>query len=135
LGDKVVAPPSGRSSRVQRIVTFKGDLEEAAAPLSVTITLEDEIDISRGDLLVTPEHAAVVASSFSASLVWMDTTPLDLAKRYLLKHMSRIVQATVRSVMHAVELSNLSSLLEGVVTESRANWSNCLLLVTSHSFL
>ena len=106
-GDHITALPSGRSSRIARIVTFDGDLPEASAPLSITVTLDDEIDISRGDLLVAPDLPATVATSFTASLVWMDTTPLDLTRRYLLKHLSRTVQAQVRTVLHAVDLSDL----------------------------
>ncbi len=103
----MVALPSGRSSRVERIVTFDGDLPEATAPISVTLTLEDEIDISRGDLLVAPESPAAVTSSFTASLVWMDATPLEVSRRYLLKHTSRTVQARVRRLIHTVDLSEL----------------------------
>ncbi len=104
-GDRVLALPSGRSSRVERIVTFDGDLPEATAPLSVTLTLEDDLDISRGDLLVAPENPAMVTSSFTASLVWMDATPFDPTRRYLLKHTSRTLLAQVRRVMHTVDLS------------------------------
>jgi sulfate adenylyltransferase subunit 1 len=108
-GDQVLVQPSRRASRVQRIVTFDGDLEEATAPLSVTLTLEDEIDISRGDLLVAPDAPAIVSSRFTASLVWMDETPLDPARRYLLKHTSRTVQAQVKRLLHTVELADLES--------------------------
>jgi sulfate adenylyltransferase subunit 1 len=97
-GDRVQVLPSGRNSRVKRIVTFDGDLPEASAPLSVTLTLEDEIDVSRGDLLVSPESPSVLATALKASLVWMDAQPLDAARRYLMKQMSRTVQAKVREV-------------------------------------
>ena len=89
VGDSVTALPSGRSSRVRRIVTFDGDLQEAIAPLSVTLTLEDEIDISRGDLLAVSAALPAVSANFTASLVWMSEVPLDLQRRYLLKHGSR----------------------------------------------
>ena len=95
-GDEVVMLPSGKRSRVHRIVTFDGDLAVATAPLSVTLTLENEIDIGRGDLLVAPEARAAVAIRFNASLVWMSATPLDLSRRYLLKHACRTVHAYVR---------------------------------------
>ncbi len=97
-GSPVLALPSGRRSRVDRIVTFDGDLPEAAAPLSITLTLEDEIDLSRGDMLVSPETPAEVAIRFTASLVWMDAAPLDPAHRYLAKQTSRTVGAYVRAV-------------------------------------
>jgi sulfate adenylyltransferase large subunit len=108
-GDRVLVQPSGRSSRVERIVTFDGDLPEATAPLSVTLTLEDEIDISRGDLLVAPEDPAAVTSRCTASLVWMDVAPLDPTRRYLLKHTSRTVQAQIHRVLHTVDLADLRS--------------------------
>ncbi len=105
VGDSVAALPSGRASRIARIVTFDGDLAEATAPLSVTLTLKDEIDISRGDLLTAPEPAAHVASRFDASLVWMNEQPLDPARRYLLKSGSRIVQAYVPRVREMLDLA------------------------------
>ncbi len=97
-GDPVLALPSGRRSRVARIVTYDGDLPEAAAPLSVTLTLEDEIDLSRGDMLVSPDAPAEATTRFTASLVWMDAAPLDPARRYFAKQTSRTVGAYVRSV-------------------------------------
>jgi len=96
VGDGVTVLPSGRTSRVERIVTYDGDLPGAHAPLSVTLTLEDELDISRGDLLVRSGEEALVARRFAASLVWMDGRPLDSARRYLLKHASQTLPAEVR---------------------------------------
>lgn len=109
VGDEVVALPSGRSSRVARIVTFDGDLQEAFAPLSVTLTLADEIDISRGDLLATSTALPTVAGQFRASLVWMGEEPLQPGRRYLLKHGSRLLQSSVAEVLHRVDLANVSS--------------------------
>ncbi len=106
-GDRILVLPSRRSSRVERIVTFDGDLSHATAPLSVTLTLEDEIDISRGDLLAAPDDPATVTDQFTASLVWMNAKPLDLTQRYLLKHTSRTVQAHVRKLLHTVNLAVL----------------------------
>ncbi len=104
-GAEVQVLPSGRRSRVARIVTFDGDLASAAAPLSVTLTLEDEVDISRGDLLVAADRPAAVATHFTASLVWMSATPLDLGRRYLLKQGSRTVQAYVRALRGTIDLT------------------------------
>jgi sulfate adenylyltransferase subunit 1 len=103
VGDHVTVLPSGRTSRVERIVTYDGDLPVAHAPLSVTVTLEDELDISRGDLLVRSGEEALVARRFAASLVWMDGRPLDSARRYLLKHASQTLSAEVR-LHHRVNL-------------------------------
>ena len=107
LGDAVQVLPSGRTSRVTRIVTYDGDIPEAFAPQSITLTLADELDISRGDLLVTPQDPAPVSTSFTASLVWMDATPLDLTRRYTLKHTARSVQARVPRLLHTVQLGDL----------------------------
>jgi sulfate adenylyltransferase large subunit len=83
LGDRVTAWPSGAASRVKRIVTWDGDLPAAAAPMSVTLVLEDEVDISRGDTLATePLH---VGRRFSADVVWMDERPLTPGRPYVLK--------------------------------------------------
>jgi sulfate adenylyltransferase subunit 1 (EFTu-like GTPase family) len=100
-GDTVTALPSGRSSKVKRIATWDGDLELAHAPMSVTLTLEDEIDISRGDVLVADARPAAlghhpsVEKRFEAEMVWMDERPLDPSRVYLLKHATRVVAAEV----------------------------------------
>jgi sulfate adenylyltransferase subunit 1 len=100
-GDTVTTLPSGRSSKVKRIVTWDGELEVAHAPMSVTLTLEDEIDISRGDVLVADSQPAAlsyqpsVEKRFEAEVVWMDERPLDPARVYLLKQGTRVVSAEV----------------------------------------
>jgi sulfate adenylyltransferase large subunit len=106
-GDEVAAFPSGRGAKIERIVTFDGDLEEAIAPLSVTLVLDREVDISRGDLIAGSNAAPVVASSLKASLVWMDQRPLDVNRRYLLKHTSHTVPAIVSLIDHRVDLGAL----------------------------
>ncbi len=116
VGDQVTTLPSGRSSRVRRIVTFDGDLESAIAPLSVTLVLEDEIDISRGDVLVSGETLPRIVSSFTASLVWLHETPLELKKRLLLKQGSRTVQAQVTAVLRTVDLASLSPIAGSAAT-------------------
>jgi sulfate adenylyltransferase large subunit len=90
-GDRVTVFPSGRQSRITRIVTWDGDLELAHAPMSVTLTLDDEIDISRGDVLTTT--ALHSARRLTANVVWMDERPLDPSRVYLLKHATRTVTA------------------------------------------
>jgi sulfate adenylyltransferase subunit 1 len=88
-GDLVTIWPSGRTTRVKRIVTWDGDLDEAQSPMSVTLTLEDEIDISRGDMIAVGETH--VGQQFRADVVWMDERPLDPARLYMLKHTTRTV--------------------------------------------
>ena len=104
-GDEITAYPSGRTARVERIVTFDGDLEAARAPLSVTLVLDHELDISRGDLIAGALHAPIVARAARASLVWMDRHPLEPNRRYLLKHTSHVVPAFVSSIDHRVDLA------------------------------
>ncbi|MGA2755262.1 MAG: sulfate adenylyltransferase subunit CysN [Terracidiphilus sp.] len=106
-GGEIVAFPSGHQAKIERIVTFDGDLQEAIVPLSVTLVLDRELDISRGDLIAGVEAAPIVASSMKASLVWMDKRPLDLNRRYLLKHTSHTVPAFVSLIDHRVDLSAL----------------------------
>jgi sulfate adenylyltransferase large subunit len=91
VGDSITVWPANRSSRVQRIVTWDGDLEQAFAPMSVTLTLEDELDISRGDVLVS--GATESGNRFDADIVWMDERPLDVGRVYLLKHGTTTVSA------------------------------------------
>ena len=109
-GDRILAQPSGRQSTVTRIVTFDGDLPQASAPLSVTLTLADEIDISRGDLLSSPAAPATLATRLAAALVWMSETPLALNSRLLLKHTSRTVQAEVRVLAGLIDLTSAAIL-------------------------
>ncbi len=106
-GDRVVALPSGRTSRVKSITTFDGDLARAVAPMSIALTLEDELDISRGEMLAAAHQAPLVAANFSAALVWMDGQPLDPAKSYLLKHTSQTVKARVTTIQHRVNMQTL----------------------------
>jgi sulfate adenylyltransferase large subunit len=108
LGDVVTVLPSARTAEIERIVTWDGDLAEAHAPLSVTLVLNRELDISRGDLIVAADEPAIVAKSVTASLVWMDQRPLDLSRRYLLKHASRTVPAFVTSIEHRANISTLT---------------------------
>ena len=106
-GDRIRALPSGRESRVARIVTLPGDLDQAVAGQSVTLTLEDEIDISRGDVIATADAPAPVANQFEATLVWMDDEPLPPGRTYLLKIGARTVGASVTDIKHRVNVNTL----------------------------
>jgi sulfate adenylyltransferase large subunit len=103
-GDTVTIWPTKRTSRVKRIVTWDGDLEVARSPMSVTLTLEDEIDISRGDMLTVGETN--LGQRFQADLVWMDEKPLDPARVYLLKNTTRTVSAEID---HGMLLNQIAS--------------------------
>ncbi|MGD0546671.1 MAG: GTP-binding protein, partial [Terracidiphilus sp.] len=107
-GDPISALPSGRSARVARIVTYDGDLNEAIAPQSVTLVLDRELDISRGDLIVSSDAQATVAKRLQAALVWMDARPLQRNRRYLLKHTSQTVPAFVSSIAHRTNIGTLA---------------------------
>ena len=116
-GDAVTSWPTGRSSRVKAIVTFDGELEVASAGQSVTLTLEDEIDISRGDMITVGEVAA--AQRFRADVVWMDERPLDPARVYVLKHTTRTVTAELD---RALDLNQIGSV---TVTTARPIMIDC----------
>ena len=107
-GDTLVVLSSGRSSRVSAIDTFEGEVESAHAPMSVTLRLTDEIDISRGDMLVRPDNRPTVARRFDAMLVWMSERALDTQKSYLLKHTTQTVRAEVESVAYMTDLETLA---------------------------
>ncbi len=107
-GDAITVQPSNRNAKVERIVTWDGDLDEATAPLSVTLVLDRELDISRGDLIVASEAQATVARSVKAAVVWMDQRPLDVNRRYLLKHTSHTVPAFLSSVDYRTNLATVA---------------------------
>jgi sulfate adenylyltransferase large subunit len=107
-GDAITVLPSGRSAQVERIVTWDGDLAEAVAPLSVTLVLDRELDISRGDLLVSSQTPATITKNMKAALVWMDQRPLELHRRYLLKHTSQTVPVFLTSIDHRTDLGTLN---------------------------
>jgi bifunctional enzyme CysN/CysC len=109
-GDKVKALPSGRESTVERIVTFTGDLPEAVAGQSVTITLKDEIDVSRGDVLAAAASPPSVADQFETTLVWFDDEPMLPGRPYLMKLGARVVSAQVGEPKYKVNVNSLERL-------------------------
>jgi len=106
-GDPVVSLPSEQKSRVRSIVTFDGDAPEAFPPMSVTLTLEDEIDLSRGDMLVSPAHPPRVSRHFDAMVVWFNAEPAGLGQSYLLKHTSRTVRAKALKIRYRINVNTL----------------------------
>ncbi len=107
VGDPIVALPSGRESRVRSIDQFDGALQEAKSGASVVMTLEDEIDVSRGDTLVHPEHVPVVAQAIEATLCWMTEAPLTLGKKYVIKHGTRLTRAIIEKVEARISIETL----------------------------
>jgi bifunctional enzyme CysN/CysC len=106
-GDEVTVLPSGKRSRVKAIDSFEGEIEEAFAPQSVTLRLEHEIDVSRGDMLVHSADLPRVARTFDAHLVWMHDTALDLGRSYLLKHTTQTVHVDVERVHWRKDMDTL----------------------------
>jgi len=106
-GDRVMALPSRRESAVRRIVTYDGDLAAAAYPQSVTVELEDEIDLSRGEMLVDAAALPEVSHRFRAMVVWMHEEPLAVGRTYIAKHTTRTVRATVRKIEYRVDVNTL----------------------------
>jgi sulfate adenylyltransferase subunit 1 len=117
-GDPVVSLPSGQKSRVRSIVTFDGDAPEAFPPMSVTLTLENEIDLSRGDMLVSPGHPPRVSRHFEAMVVWFNLEPAEPGRSYLLKHTSRTVRAKALKIRYRV---NVNTLVQEPVTSLQMN--------------
>ncbi len=107
VGDEVMALPSMKKSRVQSIVTYEGELHEAFPPQSVTITLEDEIDISRGEMIVHPDNVPNVGRHFTTMLVWMDEEPMDTGKQFFLKHNTNTTRATICALRNRVDVNTL----------------------------
>ena len=106
-GDTIRVQPSGKTSTIDRIVTFDGDLESAIAGQAVTVTLKDQIDISRGDIISTTEAPASTANQFESSIVWMDEEPLLPGRPYTLKCGTATATATVTDIKHEVNVNTL----------------------------
>jgi bifunctional enzyme CysN/CysC/sulfate adenylyltransferase subunit 1 len=113
-GERVMALPSRRETTVRRIVTYDGDLPAASYPQSITVELDDEIDLSRGEMLVAAESAGEalpqISNRFRAMVVWMHEDPLVVGRTYFAKHATRAVRATVRAIHYRVDVNNLEQL-------------------------
>jgi sulfate adenylyltransferase subunit 1 len=107
-GDSLMALPSRQVTRVKSIVTYDGEQTAAVRSQSVTLTLEDEIDLSRGDMLVAPENPPTISRRFLSSLVWLCEKPLELNRTYLAKHTTRQVKAKVVRIRHRVNVNSLA---------------------------
>ena len=109
-GDEVMVLPSRKTTRIKSITTFTGELEEAFNPMAVALTLEDEVDVSRGDMLVSPNNAPHVAHDFDTVLVWMHDEELVVGKEYLLKCGTNVVPARVNEVKYRFDVNTLHRL-------------------------
>ena len=106
-GDTVMALPSGKTSKVKSIVTYEGELECAFPPLCVTLTLEDEIDISRGEMIVHPDNLPISDRNFEAMLVWMDEEEMDVNKQFYIKQTTNTTRARVDSIRYKVDVNTM----------------------------
>ena len=109
-GDEILVLPSLKSSRIKSIVTYDKELDYAFPPQSVTITLEDEIDISRGDMLVHPDNQPRMERQFEAMLVWMDVNAMNLTTQFYIKHTSNTTKARIDQVKYKVDVNTLEKL-------------------------
>ena len=106
-GDRLVVLPSGQSTRLRAIRTFEGELPEAVAGQSVTLVLEDQLDVSRGDVLALAGREPAVAREFEATLAWFGGEPLGTGRRYLVKHGTRVVKAMLGEPLHRIDVNTL----------------------------
>ena len=107
VGETVMALPSRKTSKVKSIVTYDGELQEAFPPQCVSITLEDEIDISRGEMLVKPNNLPIEDRNFEAMLVWMDEEPMDVNKQFYIKQTTNTTRARIDSIKYKVDVNTM----------------------------
>ncbi len=110
LGDAIRIQPSGKETTIKSIVTKDGFLERAIAGQAITLTLNEEVDISRGDVLSKPQQTATVADQFDAQIVWMSEEPLYSGRSYFIKLATQTVNATISKIKHQVNINNLEKL-------------------------
>jgi sulfate adenylyltransferase subunit 1 (EFTu-like GTPase family) len=109
-GDKITALPSGKTSTIKSIVTYDGELEKAFPPMAVTMTLTDEIDISRGDMIVLSDQSPSISDHFKAEIVWMTETAMIPGKQYIFKCASRSVSGSISSIHHRTDVNTLAQI-------------------------
>jgi sulfate adenylyltransferase subunit 1 len=119
VGDRIIVLPSGARSRVTSIVTRDGRLEEAFARQSVTLTLADDLDISRGDIIALEDRPPVSRTDFKATLCWMNERKLHLNHRYVLRHTTKTVRAIINEIDYRLNVNTLER--ESPVSEMQTN--------------
>ena len=113
-GDKVTILPSGFESVIKSINTFDGEISEAFAPMSITMCLEDDIDISRGDMIVRENNQPISSQDIDLMVCWMDEKPLQLRGKYIIKHTSKEVRCMVKNIQYKMDINTLHRIEEGV---------------------
>lgn len=111
-GEEVIVYPSGFTSRIKAIDTFNGEIDEAYAPMSVSFQLEDEIDISRGDLIAKPNNSPTASQDIDLMVSWLGDTPLNPSAKYLVKHTTSDVRAIVKEIKYKIDISTLDKNFE-----------------------
>ena len=106
-GDEVIALPSMKKSRIKSIVTYDGELDMAFPPQAITLTLEDEIDVSRGEMLVHPDNLPFIDRNFEAMLVWMDETKMDPEQQFFIKHTTNLTRVKIDQIRYKVNVNTL----------------------------
>lgn len=106
-GDRITVLPSGKTSAIKSIVTYDGDLEEAFPPMAVTFTLQDEIDVSRGDMITHVDKLPMVDDKFTATIVWMTEKPMAPGRQYALKLATRNVSGSISRIHHRIDVNTL----------------------------
>jgi bifunctional enzyme CysN/CysC len=106
-GDEVVVLPSGAKTRIKRVETFDGPLEEAVPPLSISMLLEDDIDISRGDMICRPHNQPTMTQTLEAMVCWMNERQLEVGGRYAIKHTTRSVRGVVDELRYRIDVNTL----------------------------
>ncbi|GAA3932539.1 sulfate adenylyltransferase subunit CysN [Litoribacillus peritrichatus] len=107
VGDEISVLPSGKSSKIKEIVTYDGNLEQAFAPMAVTLTFEDEIDCSRGDVIVKSDNQPASAEKIDAHLVWMSEEAMTPGKEYIIKHNTNNTTGRISTLRHRVDVNTL----------------------------
>lgn len=109
-GDEVIALPSGKKSHIKSITTYEGEINYAYPPMSITLTLEDEIDVSRGEMLVHPDNMPMIARNFEAMLVWMDEEKMNLEKSFFLKQTTNTSRTRIDSIKYKIDINTMEHL-------------------------
>ncbi len=104
-GDEIVTLPSGKHSKIKSIVTYDGELDYAFPPQAVTLTLEDEIDISRGEMIVKPDNLPCVGRNFSAMMVWMDEEAMDPEKQFFIKQTTNLSRIKIENIEYKIDVN------------------------------
>ena len=115
-GDEVLAIPSGKKSRIKSITTYDGELDEAFSPQSVTLTLEDEIDLSRGEMLVHPDNVPHISRYFEAMLVWMDEKDMERDQQYFIKQTTNTTRVHIERIRYKVDVNTMEQSMTDALT-------------------